>query len=65
MTFELLENAIVENTYGIFRSLNIARFRAYQLAGLVIYRRDNKGFGIDTLDAIRNREDRHDGTICA
>jgi hypothetical protein len=52
-------------TYGLVRNGILAGFSVNLLAGLVIWRRDGEEFGIDTLDVIWKREDRHDETIYA
>ena len=65
MTFELLENARMESTYGIFRFVNLAGFSGNRVASLGFFRRDGIGFGIDTPDGIWSREHRtarHDGS---
>ena len=63
MSFELLENARVESwdTYGIVRNGFLAGFSFDLLADLVVFRRDDEEFSVDTLDVIWNREGRHDG----
>jgi hypothetical protein len=48
-------------TYGIVRNGFLAWFSFDLLADLVVFRRDDEEFGIETLDVIWKREDRHDG----
>ena len=52
-------------TYGIIRNGTLAGFGINLLAGLVLWRRDDEGFSIDTLEAVWKRKDRHDETILA
>ena len=52
-------------TYGIIRNGILAGLGVNFLAGLVLWRRDDEGFGLNTLDAIWKRKDRHDETILA